>query len=117
LTASASRKTAAPLAGGVAGLSQRGVVWSGSFKVDDAAQLRLHLEKVRLPAGAMLWVYGKGEEPIGFDKALLDTHQSLWTPTTSGDTIYLEVEIPSPRRSSDDASFVIREVMELFAAP
>ncbi len=111
LTAStASNKKGQPLAGGIAARSDRGVVWSALFKVDHASKLRLHLEEVRLPAGAVLWVYGKGEAPAGFDQALLDPKQSLWTPSTKGDTIYFEVEIPS----GDKASFVIREVMELF---
>lgn len=94
--------------------TERGVAWSGAFKVDNADQLRLRLEKVRLPKGAVLWVYGN-DQPIGFDKDLLDPKGSLWTPTTTGDTIHLEVEIPKPRRKADEASFVVREVMQLFS--
>jgi hypothetical protein len=95
--------------------TERGVAWSGSFKVDNADQLRLRLDKVKLPKGAVLWVRGTGEQPIGFDKGLLDPKGTLWTPTTTGDTIHLAVEIPKPKRSADEASFVVREVMQLVA--
>lgn len=95
--------------------TERGVAWSGAFKVDNADQLRLRLEKVRLPKGAVLWVYGKDEQPIGFDKDLLDPKGFLWTPTTTGDTIHLEVEIPKPQGRTGEASFVVREVMQLFS--
>ncbi len=110
-----STKTGTRLARGIVARSDRGVVWSALFKVEDAYQLRLHLQNVRLPARAVLWVYGREQEPTGFGKELLDSDsQSLWTPSVKGDTIYFELEMPQPRGRAGEASFVIREVMELF---
>ncbi len=99
-------------AGGVMAVSDRGVVWSGSVKVENAFRLRLHLENVRLPEGTVLWVYGDDGAPIAFDKDLLDPSNAMWTPSTSGQTIHLEVEVPA---GSEGASFDLREVMEIVA--
>jgi hypothetical protein len=86
------------------------VVWSCSIKVENAYQIRLHLENVVLPPSAVMWVYGDRDAPIPFDRDLLDDHGSLWTPSTQGETIYFEIEIP---RSGRAASFLIRELLEI----
>src|SRR5688572_13358733 len=39
---------------GILAKSDRGIVWATSFKVEKAARLRVHLEDVKLPAGAVL---------------------------------------------------------------
>jgi hypothetical protein len=87
-----------------------GVAWSGSVRAEQAAEIRLHLEEVTLPAGAVLWVYGNSGEAIAFDASLADDRGGLWTPSVQGDTVHLEIEIP---RNSSGASFVIRELLEI----
>jgi len=86
------------------------IVWSTVVRVEKASRLRLHLENTMLPEGAVLWVYGANETPIGFGKELIDNNGDLWTPSIHGDTAYLDLEVPS---SNAAASFAIREVLEL----
>jgi hypothetical protein len=99
-------------AGGVMSLSNRGIVWSGAVKVEGAYQLRLHLENVKLPEGAVLWVWGDNEPAIAFDKDLIDPRGAMWTPITAGENIHLEIEVPS---GSGVASFDLNEVMQIVA--
>src|SRR5581483_6830244 len=107
----AAKKTAANFGRGVLAATDHGtIVWSTVVQVEKAHRLRLHLENVNLPEGTTLWVYGAGEAPIGFGRELLDDRMTLWTPSTHGETVYLDVEVPSDRAN---VSFVIREVLEL----
>ena len=94
---------------GVAATTARGIAWSGSVQVNGADRLRLHLSNVNLPADATLWVYGSGE-PIAFGRELVDPAGGLWTPSASGSTVHIEVEVAS----GEQASFAIDNVMELF---
>lgn len=89
--------------------SARGVIWSCAFKVEQAHSLRLHLENVSLPEGALLWVYGTGDAPTVFGSELIDDNKSMWTPSVEGDTVHLEVEAPS----GSTATFVVRELIEI----
>ena len=98
---------------GVLDTSERGVVWATSYRVEEAARLRVHLENVSLPSGAVLWVYGESGAPIAFDASLIDDRGSLWTPSVNGDTLYLELEIPFPKSAAEGVSFKVREVLEL----
>ena len=100
---------------GVVAATANGVAWGTSFRVDSAERLRLHLEDVQLPEGTTLWVYGRAGEATAFDAALVDDQKGLWTPSVNGDTVYLELEVPSGARS--EASFRVREVLELSALP
>lgn len=104
-----------PQAGGVIAASERGIVWSGSFRVEGAYRVRLHLEHAKLPGGAVLWVYGDGDAPVAFDRELVDADGSLWTPSVRGGNVHLEIEIASPKSDADVASFEVREVMQLVA--
>jgi hypothetical protein len=110
--AAVAKDGVARLGGGVVSASERGIVWSGSFVVEESYRLRLHLQNVHLPAGAVLWVWGKGEAPVAFDSDLIDAEGGLWTPSVSGDTISLELEIP--RSSADPAArLTIGEFLEI----
>lgn len=111
-TAALSKGERAGHAGGVMSLSNRGIVWSGAVKVEGAYQLRLHLENVKLPEGAVLWVWGDNETPIAFDKDLIDPRGAMWTPVTTGENIHLEIEVPN---GSGSASFEMSEVMQIVA--
>ena len=90
------------------------VVWSTVVKVEKAYRLRLHLENVKLPLGAVLWVYGSGEAPTSFGTEMVDDKGTLWTPSVGGEVAYLEVEVPA---SSVGTSFSIREVLEIVVSP
>ena len=98
---------------GILSSSERGVVWATSFKVEEAARLRVHLEDVRLPEGAVLWVYGAAGDPIAFDSSLIDDRGGLWTPSVNGDTLFLELEAPFPKSAAESVAFKVREVLEL----
>lgn len=108
-----SKSGPSPLSRGLVAATSRGtVVWSGAVRVEDADRVRLHLTSVELPDGAVLWVWGEGQEPIAFDKDIL--HEgSLYTPSVNGPTVHLEVEIPAGNSGSKPASFEIREVIEI----
>jgi lysyl endopeptidase len=97
---------------GVTAATDTGTAWGTSLTVRNAKRLRAHLQKVELPAGATLWVYGTTGEAIAFDAALLDGEKSLWTPSVDGDKLHLEIEVPS----GTSASFEINEVLELVYA-
>ena len=107
---SAAKAGVRPAGRGVAAGSDHGTsIWSTVVQVEKAHRLRLHLENCVLPEGAVLWVYGAGEEPVGFDRDLLDDKASIWTPSTRGETVWLDVEVPA----GANVSFTIREVIEL----
>lgn len=109
LSSAAVAKTGvARSARGYVASTARGVVWSGSFKVEKAYRLRLHLEDVSLPDGAVMWVYGSGDTPVTFGAELVHGRE-LWTPSVAGDTIHLEIETPLGTVSS----FVVRELIEI----
>ncbi len=113
--AAAEKGGPAALSRGVISASDRGtLIWSGAVRVEGAYRVRLHLTNVVLPDDATLWVYGAGQTPIGFGKELL--HEgSLYAPSVNGPLVHLEVEIPSPKRAEDVASFEIRDLLELVA--
>lgn len=109
----AAKQTPSRSQRGVIAATERGsVVWSMMLHVAGAERLRLHLEQVRLPAEAVLWVYGPTDDVQGFGKELVDASGSLWAPSTVGDTVWLEIEVPAGAA----AAFNIREVAELFFA-
>lgn len=109
----AAKSGVSALARGVVTASEHGtIVWSGAVQVESAYRVRLHLTNVKLPEGATLWVYGAGGTPIGFGKEIL-YEGSLYTPSVNGPTVYLEVEIASPKSAGDGASFEIRDLVEI----
>lgn len=108
-----SGATTSSLARGLVAATDHGtLVWSGSVRVEDAYRLRLHLSNVQLPENATLWVYSDNDAPRGFGKELL-WEGSLYTPSVSGPTIYLDVEVPAPKSAADVASFEIRDLLEI----
>jgi len=109
----AAKSGASALARGVVAASEHGtIVWSGAVRIESAYRVRLHLTNVKLPEGATLWVYGAGGTPIGFGKEIL--HEgSLYAPSVNGPTVWLEVEIASPKSAGDGASFEIRDLLEI----
>jgi hypothetical protein len=86
------------------------IVWSTMLRVEEASRLRLHLEHVIVPDGAVFWVYGRSEAPTAFGKELIDSSGNLWSPSVHGDTVYLDLEVPAANAAS---SLEIREVLEL----
>jgi hypothetical protein len=69
--------------------------WGGKVRVSGAARLRLHLSRVRLPAGARLWVHGAGRTMGPFGEELMAPDRSLWTPIVEGEEVALDVEAPA----------------------
>lgn len=101
---------------GLVATSERGtIVWSGAVRVEQAHRVRLHLTNVKLPDDATLWVYGAGQAPVGFGKEILHAG-SMYTPSVNGPTVFLEVEIASPKSAGDVASFEIRDVVEIVSS-
>ena len=90
--------------------STKARVWGTRVKVEGAWRLRLHLERVSLPAGTRLWVWGAGEEPRPFGLELLGPDGDLWTPSVGGEDLFLEIELPA----GETARLEIHEVGELF---
>lgn len=106
----AMKQSPASYGRGVVSQSSRGIVWSGSVRVENARELRLHFEEVTLPAGTVMWVYGNAGDAFPFDSALVDDRGGLWTPSVEGDTLHFEIEVP---RGATAASFIVREVAEI----
>lgn len=113
--AASSKEGVTPLARGILSSSKNGVIWSGVVHVAGAYRIRLHLENVKLPEGAVLWAYGKGDEPTAFGRELVDDQGSLWVPSVSGDTAYLEIEVPTPKSEADSAEFRLTGLLEIVA--
>jgi len=109
-----AKSGSASLARGLVAASDRGtILWSGSFKVQQAYRMRLHLTNVKLPDGATLWVYGSaGGDPIAFGKELLSPDGDLYTPSVGGDTVYLELEAPVAK-DGQGTGFDVRDVVQL----
>jgi hypothetical protein len=103
-------------ADGIFADSVRGdLVWGTHLRAARAHRLRLHLVSVHLPAGTRLWVWGLGEEPRAFGLELLRSEGDLWTPSTGGEDVFLEVEIPTGA-SASKTGFEIRELGEILPA-
>ncbi len=113
--AASSKEGVTPLARGILSSSKNGVIWSGVVHVAGAYRTRLHLENVKLPEGAVLWAYGKSDEPTAFGRELVDEQGSLWVPSVGGDTVYLEIEVPTPKSEADSAEFTLTGLLEIVA--
>jgi hypothetical protein len=88
-------------------------VWGSRVRVAGAWRLRLHLEKVSLPAGTRLWVWGAGEEPRPFGLELLGPEGDLWTPSVGGEDLFLEIAVPAGL-AGEAARLEVSEVGEIF---
>src|ERR1700682_3105514 len=74
----AAKSEPASYARGIVAASANGkVVYSTAIKVADADRVRLRLDRVVLPEGATLWIYGENDEPVGFGKELMNDG-TLW---------------------------------------
>ena len=91
---------------GVSVMSTQPWQWRGAVAVDGGYELRAKLTGVDLPADAVLWVYGKDGQAVGFD-ASTAYEGTIWTPTIEGDSITVEVSASRP------GSFNIAAVAEL----
>jgi hypothetical protein len=112
----AGRGAATPLAGGFLAESEPGMItWGTHVRIAGAYRVRLHLTDVHLPAGTRLAVSTPGGEPEWFGLELLSPQGDLWTPSTLGEALELEVQVPSAAAGSDRARFDIREALEIVA--
>ncbi len=68
--------------------------WGARVQVTGADRVRLHLSRVRLPAGWRLWVHGAGGTagPVGAE--LIAPDGGLWTPSVAGEELAIDVEMP-----------------------
>lgn len=89
-------------------------VWGTEVRVEDAYRIRLHLDDVRLPENARLWVYGRDGTARGpFGRELVDDG-ALWTPSVAGPVIRLEVELPASalNGAGETPGFTVDRVLE-----
>jgi lysyl endopeptidase len=92
------------------------LVWGTSIAVDGAWRTRIKLEQVSLPPGTRFWVWAPGEEQTHFGLELLDAEATIWTPSTEGELVYLEVAIPlSGIEGEQPLGLQINEVLQLFS--
>ncbi len=101
--------------GGLARSRHGTLTWTTRIDVADSWRLRLRLENVSLPQGALLWVYsddGETRGPFGVD--LRSPDGVLYTPSVAGPRLTLEVELPAGIARSG-ARFELREVVQLFS--
>jgi hypothetical protein len=84
-------------------------------RVEDAYRLRLHLARVRLPAAALLWVYGgDGGPAAAFGPGTMAPEGDLWTPSVGGPEITLELMLPAGSAAgAAGAAFALDKVMEI----
>ena len=85
-------------------------IWGTKIRVLGAARLRVRLDDVKVPAGTVMWVYGNDGREMAFDSDLIDVNGGIWAPSVNGDTVHLEIEIPT---KSDQASFTIHRLIQL----
>lgn len=87
--------------------------WHAQIEVADAWRLRLRLDEIEIPEGALLWVSGEGEAPRQFGRELVDDEGGLWTPSVGGPRLEIHAEWPAgaaaPRFAAD-------RILELFSA-
>ncbi|HVT59718.1 MAG TPA: serine protease [Thermoanaerobaculia bacterium] len=103
-------------AGGMATqTSFESLAWGGAVKVAQADRLRLHLAGVHLPPDARIWVHGSGGSTVGpFGPDLLASDGGLWTPSVSGETVAIDVELPAAALARGGRyGFTIDRVLEL----
>lgn len=106
--------TAERIGGGwLSAVPSGGHAWGTSVFVPESARLRLELQRVSLPEGSRLWVWGESDEPLAFGLELLGPDGTLWTPSVAGPTIHLELLLPDAE-ATVNASFEIAHVLELF---
>jgi hypothetical protein len=91
-------------------------VWGTEVRVEDAYRLRLHLDRVSLPEGTRLWVYGEDGEATPFGLELV-YENALWTPSVGGPVLRLEVELPAAAVDGMEGrppyGFVVDRVLEM----
>ena len=67
------------------------MVWTRSFTSPGATGVRLHLEKVNLPAGGEIYVFDRHGQAFG---PYTGQHKHLWTNTVMGEELVLQVHLP-----------------------
>src|SRR5262245_55633727 len=105
-----------------------GRVTAVSVTSPGAAALRLAVAFTRLPAGAEVRFFGLDSSPQVFCPITMDQIRALtipaqgdepgvfWSPVVSGETIGLEIYVPSPAGEAE-VSFTIPRLSHLYAAP
>lgn len=88
-------------------------IWTTSIQIDQADRMRLHLEKVNVQPGTLFTIWGAGDAPRTFGIELLGPGGDIWTPSVSGERVFLEVRFPKPGRGANDG-FEIRDVAQIF---
>ncbi len=92
------------------------LVWGTSIAVDGAWRTRIKLDHVNLPPGTRFWVWAPGGEQTPFGLELLGGESELWSPSTEGELVYLEVAAPLEGVEGDQTlGFQISEVLQLFS--
>ncbi len=116
--ASGSSAALRALAGGILAGDGGDLVWAAQVRVAGAWRLRLHLDRLRLPAAAHLWVYGEAGDPVPFGPGIAGPEGDLWTPSVGGGAITLEVRLPAAALAaaspSAPYSFRLDRAMEIF---
>jgi len=91
------------------------VIWSSRIRVAGAFAFRLHLEDVKLPRSARIWIYNAAGNYLGpFDNKRIDDDDGLWLPPLEGSVMFLEIRV-----SADDLArgasvgFTLRQISEL----
>ncbi|HEY2737198.1 MAG TPA: trypsin-like peptidase domain-containing protein, partial [Thermoanaerobaculia bacterium] len=105
---------AIPFAGGLLTDAEPGsLTWGTHVRIAGAYRVRLHLTDVHLPAGTRLAVSTPGGEPEWFGLDLLSPRGDLWTPSTRGEAVELEIQVPAAALRGSPAGFDLREAMEI----
>ncbi|HXO20840.1 MAG TPA: hypothetical protein VOA87_13060 [Thermoanaerobaculia bacterium] len=101
--------------GGILARRAGDLVWGAQVSVAGAFRLRLHLDRVHLPAGARLWVYGAdGLSSRPFGAELTGPGGDLWTPSVAGPTVSIEARVPGAALAAGrTSSFRLDRVMEI----
>ncbi len=112
----AGHGVAIPFTGGLLSDSEPGsLTWGTHVRIAGAYRIRLHLTDVHLPAGTRLAVSTPGGEPEWFGLDLLSPRGDLWTPSTRGEAVELEIQVPAAALRGNPAGFDLREAMEIVA--
>lgn len=92
-------------------------LWTGEIAAENSKGIRIHITDLKLPAGAVLRVFGPNaaEAEIDHTSATLKGKTDLWTESVFGDTARIEIVLPAD--SAGAVSAKITEIVNRFKTP
>jgi len=94
-------------------------VWSVSVGSTGALGLRVHLEALKLPAGAQIFAFNQAEPAratTAINAESLAGKHDIWTETVFADQVVVQCQVPQQTKS-EEVSFNVTEVSHIYTLP